>query len=432
MPPAGLDPDAPLKVAYLTYRGKPHIGGQGIYTRHLTKALADLGHTVEVLGGQPYPALDDRVTLTELPSLDLFNDHYPGRFPAPWELTDRFAWLETAVFCTGVFPEPLAFSARAHAHLSQRLGEFDLVHDNQSLGYGIAKLEEKIPLVATLHHPITRDRALEMAAATSPFKRWSVARWYSFVKMQGEVASKVPRVVVVSENSIQDIHADMGVPLDRMRLVPVGVDPELFRPLDAVERVPGRLITTASADVALKGLSYLIEAMAKLRADGHDLSLTVIGKAKPGRSIDLIAQFGLAPHIDFVSGVPDERIVELYAEAELAVVPSLYEGFSLPAIEAMCSGTPVVATDGGALPEVTGTDGETVFRCRKGDADDLARAIRHALADPDARAQIGDAGRRRVIERWTWRRCAELTVEQYREVLAMPTNVEKLQRNGRI
>jgi glycosyltransferase involved in cell wall biosynthesis len=433
MPKTGpLDPDAPLSLAYLTYRGKPHVGGQGIYTRHLTKALADLGHTVEVFGGQPYPVLDDRVALTKLPSLDLFNDHYPGRFPAYWEFKTRYDFLEAAVFSTGVFPEPLAFSARVNAHLSKRLREFDLVHDNQCLGYGIAKLEQKIPLVVTLHHPITRDRMLEMEAAPNRFKRWSIGRWYSFVKMQGTVASKLPRVVVVSENSIQDIHNDMGVPLESMRLVPVGVDPDLFRPVPGVARIPGRLITTASADVALKGQAYLIEAMAKLRADGHDISLTVIGRPKPGKSLGLIEQFGLMPHIQFVTGVTDERIVELYSEAELAVVPSLYEGFSLPAIEAMCSGTPLVATDGGALPEVTGADGETVFRCRKGDVGDLARAIRDALANPELRAKVGEAGRQRVLERWTWRRCAELTVEQYREVLAMPQNVVKLRRNGRI
>lgn len=427
----GLPADAPLSLAYLTYRGKPHVGGQGVYTRHLTKALVDLGHSVEVFGGQPYPVLDDRVPLTELPSLDIFNDHYPGRMPAVWEHKTRHDVLETGQFLLGVFPEPLAFSARAHHHLSQRLGEFDLVHDNQCLGYGIAKLEQKIPLIVTLHHPITRDRMLEMEAAPNVFKRFSVGRWYGFVKMQGRVASKMPRVVVVSENSINDIHTDMGVPMDAMRLVPVGVDPDLFRPLVGIDRIPGRLITTASADVALKGLAYLIEAMAKLRADGHDITLTIIGRPKPGKSMDLIDEYALADHIDFVSGVPDERIVELYSQAELAVVPSLYEGFSLPAIEAMCSGTPLVATDGGALPEVTGTDGDTVFRCRKGDAGDLARVIRSALSSPSTRTRVGDAGRQRVLERWTWRRCAEMTVDQYREVLTMPQNVEKLRRNGR-
>ncbi len=430
--PSALDPDAPLALAYLTYRGKPHVGGQGVYTRHLTKALVDLGHSVEVFGGQPYPVLDPRVRLTELPSLDLFNDHYPGRFPAYWEFKTRYDLLEVAQFSTGVFPEPLAFSARANAAIGRRVGEFDLVHDNQCLGYGITKLEQKIPLIATLHHPITQDRKLEMEHAPNRRKRWSVGRWYSFVKMQGKVASALPRIVVVSENSIADIHTDMGVPLENMRLVPVGVDPDLFKPLPGVARVPARLITTASADVALKGLSYLVEAMAKLRADGLPITLTIIGRPKPGKSMDLIDQYGLAEHIQFVSGVSDERIVELYAEAELAVVPSLYEGFSLPAIEAMCTGTPLVATDGGALPEVTGSDGDTVFRCRKGDVGDLARVIRAALADAEARQRVGAQGRQRVLERWTWTRCAQQTVEQYREVLAMPANVAKLRRNGRL
>ena len=431
MSKAGLDPDAPLKIAYLTYRGKPHVGGQGVYTRHLTKALADLGHTVEVFGGQPYPILDDRITLTKLPSLDTFNDYFPGRFPGFWELKTREDLLEMAAFMTGVFPEPLAFSARAARELKPRAGEFDLVHDNQCLGYGILKIEEKIPTIVTLHHPITKDRELEMSHAKTLPRRISVGRWYSFVKMQGKVASKMPRIVVVSQNSIDDIHTDMGVSKDRMRLVPVGVDPDLFKPLDHVTRRPGRLITTASADVALKGLSYLLEAMAKLRTE-RDVTLTIIGKPRPGHSMDLIDSYGLAPHIEFVSGVSDERIVELYAEAEMAVVPSLYEGFSLPAIEAMCTGTPLVATDGGALPEVTGADGDTVLQCPAGDKDALAATIARGLDDADLRARIGAAGRQRVLERWTWKKCAEETVEQYREVLAMPQNIEKLRANGRI
>ena len=426
-----LDPDAPLRLAYLTYRGKPHVGGQGVYTRHLTKALVDLGHSVEVFGGQPYPVLDDRVPLTKLPSLDLVNDHYPFRLPAIWELKKREDWLELGLFLTGQFGEPTAFSARVKRHLAERTREFDLVHDNQCLGRGILGLEKLIPTIVTLHHPITRDRALEMEHAPNWWKRLGVSRFYSFVKMQGRVASRMPRIVVVSENSIKDIHSDMGVSYDRMRLVPVGVDPQLFAPMPHVARIPGRLITTASADVALKGLAYLLEAMAKLRTE-RDVTLTIIGKPKPGKSMDLIEKLGLKPHIQFVSGVSDERIVELYAEAELAVVPSLYEGFSLPAIEAMCTGIGLVATDGGALPEVTGRDGDTVLQCAAGDAEALAATIRRGLDDPELRARIGANGRQRVLDRWTWRRCAELTVEQYREVLAMPANIEKLKRNGRL
>jgi glycosyltransferase involved in cell wall biosynthesis len=422
-----FDPNGPLRIAYLTYRGKPHVGGQGVYTRHLTKALVDLGHHVEVFGGQPYPILDPRVQLHQLPSLDIFNDAYPGRFPAYWEVNDWPNFVETAQFLKGTFGEPRSFSIRAHRALKTRVNDFDIVHDNQCLGYGILKIEKIIPTIVTLHHPITKDRKLEMEHTPTWWKRKAIGRWYSFVEMQGKVASKMPRVVVVSKNSIDDIHTDMKVSLDRMRLVPVGVDHELFSPKPSMQRKPGHMITTASADVALKGLSYLLEALAKLRTE-REVHLTIIGKPREGANADLIRSLGLEDCITHVSGVTDERIVELYAEAELAVVPSLYEGFSLPAIEAMATGTCLVATTGGALPEVTGVDNDTVLSCPAGDAEALAAAIRRGLDSKELRDRIGAAGRARVVERWSWRHCAALTVDQYKEVLSMPHNVKKLQR----
>jgi len=421
-----FDPNGPLRIAYLTYRGKPHVGGQGVYTRHLTKALVNLGHHVEVFGGQPYPILDPRVQLHQLPSLDIFNDAFPGRFPAYWEINDWPNFVETAQFLKGTFGEPRSFSIRAHRALKTRVNDFDIVHDNQCLGYGILKIEKIIPTIVTLHHPITKDRKLEMEHTPTWWKRKAIGRWYSFVEMQGKVASKMPRVVVVSKNSIDDIHTDMKVSLDRMRLVPVGVDHELFSPKPSVQRKPGHMITTASADVALKGLSYLLEALAKLRTE-REVHLTIIGKPREGANADLIRSLGLEDCITHVSGVTDERIVELYAEAELAVVPSLYEGFSLPAIEAMATGTCLVATTGGALPEVTGVDNDTVLSCPAGDADALAAAIRRGLDSKELRDRIGAAGRTRVVERWSWRHCAALTVDQYKEVLSMPHNVKKLQ-----
>ncbi|TSA53602.1 MAG: glycosyltransferase family 1 protein [Actinobacteria bacterium] len=425
-----FDPNGPLRIAYLTYRGKPHVGGQGVYTKHLTKALVDLGHHVEVFGGQPYPILDPRVQLHQLPSLDIFNDAHPGRFPAYWEINDWPNFVESAQFLKGTFGEPRSFSIRAHRALKTRINDFDIVHDNQCLGYGILKIEKIIPTIVTLHHPITKDRKLEMEHTPTWWKRKAIGRWYSFVEMQGKVASKMPRVVVVSKNSIADIHTDMKVSLDRMRLVPVGVDHELFSPMPHVQRKTGHLITTASADVALKGLSYLLEAVAKLRTE-RDVHLTIIGKPRQGANADLIIKLGLEDCITHVSGVTDERIVELYAEAQLAVVPSLYEGFSLPAIEAMATGTCLVATTGGALPEVTGANNDTVLSCPAGDADALVAVIRRGLDLEQLRDRIGAAGRARVVERWSWRHCAALTVDQYKEVLSMPHNVKKLQlRDG--
>ncbi len=411
--------DGPLRVALLAYRGKPHVGGQGVYVRQLAKALTELGHSVEVLGGQPYPELPDDVPLVKLPSLDIYNEHFPARPPGFWEIKDWKDLAEVLSFSTGQFPEPLAFSLRAWDHLRHRRGEFDIVHDNQTLGYGLLGLEAMgLPVLATIHHPITVDRRLEVEHAPSRTKRWSLNRWYSFTDMQSRVARRLKRVVTVSQNSFNDIVADHGVDPDRMAIVPVGVDPDVFRPLDGVARVPGRLVTTASADVTMKGLRYLLEAMAKLRTERDDLHLVVIGKEKPGgRSSQTIAELGLRDHVEFVTGVPEQRIIELYSEAEVAVVPSLYEGFSLPAIEAMSCGCPLVATTGGAIPEVVGADDETAMLVPPGDSQALALRIKDALDDPEKARRIGLAGRQRVQDNWSWRHTAERTVEQYRILL---------------
>jgi len=410
--------DRPLRIAYLAYRGKPHVGGQGVYTRHLTKALADLGHHVEVYGGNPYPVLDERVRLHELQSLDIYNDHFPMRMPGIWELKHWTDYVEVTSFSAGQFPEPLAFSLRAWDQLRRRKGDFDLVHDNQCLGYGLLGIQRDFPTLATIHHPITVDRRLEMEHADSAYRRFTLRRWYSFTNMQTRVAKRMARVVTVSSNSFEDIHRDHGVPRERMHIVPVGVDPDLFRPIPGVERIPGRLITTASADVTMKGLAFLLEAVAKLRTE-RDITLTVIGKKKEGgKSAATIARLGLDDCIEFVTGVSDERIYELYSESELAVVPSLYEGFSLPAIEAMSCGVPLVATTGGALPEVVGDDNVTALLVPPGDSGALAAKIAIALDDKALRDRIGAAGRQRVIDNWSWRHTALRTVDQYRALLA--------------
>jgi glycosyltransferase involved in cell wall biosynthesis len=417
-------PDDPLRIAYLTYRGKPHVGGQGVYTRHLAKALVDLGHHVEVLAGQPYPVLDPRVPLVELPSLDIYNDHFPMRMPAIWELKDRWDWLEVTTFSSGTFPEPLAFSMRAWDHLRRRRDEFDLVQDNQCLGYGLLAMERMgLPVLGTIHHPITVDRRLEMEHAESRLQRYNKARWYAFTKMQTRVARRLRRVITVSRNSYDDICRDHLVSPERLFIVPVGVDPELFTPLAGIERRANQIISTASSDVAMKGQRYLLEALALIRKDRPELGLrlVLVGKLKDGSVAQrTIEELGLADAVEFVSGVPDERIVELYNESACAVVPSLYEGFSLPAIEAMSTGCPLVATTGGAIPEVAGPDGETCYAVRPGDAADLARGILAVLDDPDAAERVGKAGRERVITRWSWRHTAVKTLDHYRALLELP------------
>ncbi len=405
-------------MALLSYRGKPHCGGQGVYVHHLSNALVDLGHHVEVFAGQPYPVVDDRVPLHRLRSLDIYNDHFPGRAPGFWEIETLPDLAEVMSFSTGTFSEPLAFSLRAWQALKPRVADFDVVHDNQTLGYGLLAIERMgLPVLGTIHHPITVDRRLEIEHARTRFERIGKRRWYAFTRMQTRVAKRLRRVVTVSESSRRDVHRDHRVPLERMVVVPVGVDPDRFRPLDHVARAPGQLITTASADVALKGLRYLLEAVAKLRTE-RSVRLVVIGRPKEGGEAEAaIARLGLADAVEFVNGVSDERIVELYAESEVAVVPSLYEGFSLPAVEAMASGIPLVATTGGALPEVVGRDGDTALLVAPGDSEALAATIGRALDDPELRARVGAAGRERVVANWSWARTAERTVEQYRILL---------------
>ena len=410
--------DGPLRIAYLSYRGKPHVGGQGVYTRHLTKALVDMGHTVEVLGGPPYPHLDERVPLTKLPSLETFNDQFPMRKPRMFELKDRWDWIENTSFNLGNFPEPMAFSWRAWDNLRARHSDFDLIHDNQTLGWGLLGLQKLLPVLATIHHPITVDRRLEIEHARTLTEQIGKRRWYAFTRMQTQVAKRMDRVMTVSENSKVDISADHKVDIDKIHVVPVGVDPELFKPVPGVDRVPGRIITTASADVAMKGLVYLLEAAAKVRSERH-VEIVIIGKMKEdSKTEQTLRDLGLEDVVQFVSGVSDERIVELYSEAELACVPSLYEGFSLPAIEAMSCSTPLIATTGGALPEVTGNHGETCLQVPPGDSEALAQMIRTALDDAELRNRVGHAGRQRVIDQWSWAHTAVKTVDQYRALLA--------------
>ena len=420
---APADGDSPLRIAYLSYRGKPHCGGQGVYTRHLTKALSDLGHSVKVFSGQPYPVLDERVPLIALPSLDLYNDHYPMRKARIWELKTRWDLVEVAAFNTGTFPEPLAFSLRAWDHLRHRRDDFDLVHDNQCLGWGLVLLQQRVgfPVLSTIHHPITVDRRLEIAHARTLWESFSMRRWYAFTKMQSRVARRMNHIMTVSESSKIDIAADHKVDPEHIHVVPVGVDPEMFRPVPGVRRVPGRIVTTASADVAMKGLKYLLEAVAKLRTE-RNVELVIIGRPTEGSaSADLFAELGLTNCVSWVHGVSDERIVELYSEAEVAVVPSLYEGFSLPAIEAMSCGVPLVTTTGGALPEVAGSHGETCFQVPPGDGEALAAMLGTVLDQPDVRDRVGANGRQRVIDQWSWHHTAERTVDQYRALLDRQT-----------
>ncbi|WP_432010578.1 glycosyltransferase family 4 protein [Streptomyces cucumeris] len=424
--------DRPLRIALLSYKGNPFCGGQGVYVRHLSRELARLGHTVEVIGAQPYPVVDTQegVTLTELPSLDLYRQPDPFRTPALAEYRDWIDALEVSTMWTGGFPEPLTFSLRARRHLAARRGHFDVVHDNQTLGYGLLGLERiGVPLVTTIHHPITVDRQLELDAAEGWKRRASVRRWYGFTRMQKRVARRLPSVLTVSGSSRREIVDHLGVNPGRVHVVHIGADTELFSPDPAVPVVPGRIVTTSSADVPLKGLVYLVEALAKVRTEHPEAHLVVVGKRpERGPVAAAMARYGLEGAVEFVKGISDAELVDLVRSAQVACVPSLYEGFSLPAAEAMATGTPLVATTGGAIPEVAGADGETCLAVPPGDAGALAASLVRLLGDADLRLRLGAAGRERVLRRFTWEQAARGTAEHYRAAIGARTSAARARR----
>jgi glycosyltransferase involved in cell wall biosynthesis len=416
--------DDPLRVALLSYRSKPHCGGQGIYLRHLSRELHALGHHVEVFSGPPYPDLEPGPLLRTLPSLDLYADEDPFRTPGLSEYRDWIDVLEVATMWTGAFPEPLTFSLRALRALRPRVADFDIVHDNQVLAYGMLGIPRLgLPLVTSIHHPISVDRRIELAAAQPltrwPLTEWSLSRfgkrrWYSFVRMQGRVARRVGPVLTGSQSSADDIVRDFRVAPGQVRVIPLGVDTRLFHPRPGA-RVPGRIVSVASADSPLKGVATLLRAFAKLVTE-RTAELTLVGKPTPGGPTDrLVSELALGDRVRFVSGISDDELAELVASAELAVVPSLYEGFSLPAVEHMASGTPLIATRTGALPEVVGDAARMVA---PGDAEELSTALRELLDSPAERDRLAAVAQARVQERFAWPAVARATVTQYREAMA--------------
>jgi glycosyltransferase involved in cell wall biosynthesis len=406
-----------MRIALLSYRSKTHCGGQGVYVRHLSRGLVELGHDVEVFSGQPYPeVLDPRVRLTEVPSLDLYREPDPFRIPRPSEIRDGIDVLELLTTWTAGFPEPRTFTLRAARILADRRTEFDVVHDNQSLGTGLLKIAALgLPVVATVHHPITRDRILDVAAA----KWWRkplVHRWYGFSAMQQKVARQIPELLTVSSTSAADIAEDFGVAPSQLHVVPLGVDTELFKPGER-PRIPGRIIAIASADVPLKGIAHLLHAVARLRVE-HDLDVQLVAKLEPnGPTEKLIAELGISDIVHISSGLADTELAALLASAEIACIPSLYEGFSLPAVEAMASGTPIVASRAGALPEVVGEDRTCARLARPADVDELTRVLGELLRAPKELRRLGAAGRRRALEVFSWESVAAQTVQVYERAI---------------
>ena len=404
----------PLRICIAGYRSAPFGGGQGIYIKYLSKALVDAGHQVDVISGQPYPEVDARVNLIKLPGMDLFNNGLRSlRAHHFTSLTNIIEWTGKL---TGGFSEPYCFSRRLYKYLKPRRDDYDIIHDNQCLGWGMLKLQKKgFNLLTTIHHPITSDLEIALNACDDKWQRFFIRRWYAFLSMQKSVAAQLNHVVTVSKQSTADISKDFSIDTKNIHLIYNGIDTEVFKPLRSVKRDPWQIMAIASADQPLKGLRYLLLALSQLVQNYPQLSLLLVSKPQEqGETEQLIKRLNLSKYIQFVHGVSTEVLVNHYAESSIAIVPSVYEGFGLPAGEAMACEVPLISTNGGALPEVVGDAGVIVAIK---DSAALAEAIENLLLNAEARKRLGKLGRKRIEKNFSWTLAAKEMTSLYYKII---------------
>ena len=403
----------PMKIGILSYRSNPRVGGQGVYLDYLSRALVNAGHEVTIFSGPPYPIVDPRIKVIEIPSLDLYSKPHHGHFALrPKHLLSPTDSYEYFGHLSGKFVEPFVFGQRIKKYFHTHRPAFDVLLDNQTLALGVLEASRAlgVPLVTMIHHPITEDRRLALAAANGWKQKWLVRRWYAFHQMQLRVAKQLGTVLTPSESARRHVVKEFGLDPSKVFAVPLGVDQIAFHHDPTIIRAKQRIITTASADVPLKGLRFLIDAYAKLLAKHPDLKLRVIGKLRNGEAKQLIETHGLMDRIEFRSGLSREELAYEFQSATLLVSPSLYEGFGLPAAEAMSCGTPVIVTDGGALPEVAGDAARIV---PKANSEALAREIDRLLSNPVECRRVGEACLARAQKYFDWRNIAPQYVKHF-------------------
>ena len=415
-----------MRICLLTYRGNPYSGGQGIYVYYLSRELQRLGHEVEVIASAPLPEVSEGVILHQLRSSSIYHpgSSFTKTLPKVGNLVDLY---ELCASRLGIFAEPWAFSFRAYAKLKElcKPRRFDIIHDNQGLGYGLLLMKRlKIPVIATIHHPLPIDRQADLGQANGFRQRWRIKRFYSFIRMQAFVARRLNRIITVSQSSAKDTGLLFKVPADNIRVVYNGIDTEIYSVNEEASRNRDGLIMVANTDDRKKGVLYLLQALKLLKDDR--IKLTIVDDAArhssyiedvgplPSYGSKLVGELNLDGLVHFTGRLTREQLAQHYAAAQIAVVPSLYEGFGIPAAEAMACGAPVIATTGGALPEVVGDAGMLV---PPANADALAAAIRHLLNDKQAQHQMSKAGKKRVKEQFSWEQAARKTLEVYQEVM---------------
>ena len=390
-----------LKIAILSYRSAPFGGGQGIYVYELSKALNNIGHHVDVISGPPYPELIADIELIKLPGLNLFSTFkFRERLKIFFHTKNKSLddWYEFSSTLMGGFPELQTFGNRAKIFLSDK--NYDAVIDNQSISFGMIDIQKSKPLIEIMHHPISKDYFYDLKFARGLVQRLSKMRWFSFLKMQKKVAKQIKVVVTPSLNSKQDIHHDFKVPMQNIQVIPNGIDFNIFCPLPNIVPRANGVITTASADVPLKGLDFSLHAIARLKSEYPDINLTVIGSPRAeGHTERLIKKLKLEEQVSFKTNLTKEEITHEYAKSSVAVVSSLYEGFGFPVGEAMACATPLVATNVASIPEITGSFAQLI---PAEDAEAIYQGIKNIFQSPQKYKIQAELGRQHIIENFNW------------------------------
>ncbi|MBE0480810.1 MAG: glycosyltransferase family 4 protein [Dehalococcoidia bacterium] len=407
-----------MKICLLTYRGNMHCGGQGVYVYCLAEALVKLGHEVHIMSGPPYASAPEGVKLHRIPGLNLYESGVAAlSTPAHW--LDPLNIYELAAIQIGMFPDILAFSMRAYARLRELMPRerFDVIHDNQTLGYGLLLAGSLgVPIVATIHHPITIDMAASIAEVDNWITKMRRTMFYSFLVMQGIVGRRMERIIAVARASAEDTIRAFKLREDRVRVVYNGIDTVAFSRQE-VRKESNGIVIVAKAGDRKKGVPFLLKAVQLLKGD-IDVRVNIVGDQgdDDGFGENLVRDLGLADRVTFTGVVSKDELARLYSAAEIAITASIYEGFGLPAAEAMSCGTPVIVTRAGALPEIVGKDGAGML-VPPADPAALAAAIKRLLADGPLRREMGEASRKRIEECFSWEATARNTVEVYREVV---------------
>ena len=412
----------PLRICFAAYRGNMLCGGQGIYLWFLARELARLGHRVDVLVGPPHPdPMPFANSVSHLPNQQFWAGWFDRASllprPRPLRVFSPLNFYELAASYLGFLPEPFAFSVRALRAIASRVrrgARYDLVHDVQCLGYGMLGVRALgLPVVTTVHHPLSVDRRASFVRDQSIQDALGTMTFYP-AGMQAFVARRIERVFTSSCASAREIERDFGVAAERIRMVANGVDTELFRPDPRARRSANEILCVGRASDPNKGVKTLIDALALLP---RSVRLTLVDDDTPGNAAHVRARrAGCADRLRIAGRVSNEELVRLYQRAALVAVPSRYEGFGLPAAEAMACATPVVASNAGGLREVLETAGGGVL-VEPNSPEALARGIANLLKRPKLRTELGERGRKGVESAYGWPQVARATAAVYGEVV---------------